>query len=229
MFIRMAAIGLIVLILGVLVPIRTHDVITSDAHAVWNKDELYIFVKQNKLGWSQSLWAFAWSVAKGVLGLVPRPTFKRIDCLVYHVTNSDIDEHLVKDLNAGIFAPYKGSLYAFLGGGPETRGVFRWTGREFARLPASEAAAIESSFTYVDELFAREGWSEAVVLPVRGTADHAVVLDGIPFTVRATQTDDGTSRIELIKTNDTKSVRVVYQFKNEGGFLSAGAYKHLVE
>lgn len=225
---RWAIAIIVLLIVGAVVPIRGHDVTTSGAQAIWSKDEIFIFVSQNKLAWSNNVWTFTWQMAKDALGLASPPTFKRIDCLVYRVTNTAIGEHSVKDLNAaGIFVPYRGSIYALIGG--ESHRTLKWEGDRFTAVPAAEAAALDGSFTYTDELLKREGWAQTFLFPVRGSADNQLILGGASMTVRATQSADGESKIELIKTNDSKGSQVLYRFKNTGGFLSADGYKHLVE
>ena len=121
--------------------VRTYDVITPGAQALWNHDELYIFVEQNKVAWSQSIWSFSWSAGQRALGI-----------------------------QSGV----------------------------------------------------------QLLLP-RGTADHSVLLGDTQFVMRVTHTDDGTTRVELINSSEPKPVRVLYDFKDKTGFLSAREYKGLTE
>ena len=217
------------LIIGVLVRIRTYDVITSGAQALWTQDELFVLVSQNKLGWSQNLWVFMWRLGKGALGIAAPPSFKRIDCIVYRITPEGTEEHLVKDVNAaGIFVPYAGSVYSIAG--KDSQQILKWDGNRFAPVPPADAAAIQGSFTYADEPFKRWGWSQInPLLPVRSSADHELILNGCRMDLKATQTPDGGSSIELVKTDDPKNTRTLYGFKNKGGFLSAEEYKRFVE
>lgn len=228
--IRGIAIALGVAVLAGVVKIRIHDVITSGAQAVWNQEELYVFVEQNKVGWSESVWSFASQVIKGAFGVATPPTFKRIDCLVYRITKDTVERRTAKGWHvAGTIAPFRGSLYAFVGGGSPGGGVFRWDGENFLRLSASDAESLQQSFTYRDDLFAREGWSQIpALLPGSRPARHSITLTGIPFTINASQTEDGTSTIELVN-EQAHSAQTIYQFKNEPGFMGSGAYRHLVE
>jgi hypothetical protein len=228
-FFRAAAIGLILIGLGALVPMRSQNVITSGAQALWNGNELYIFVEQNKLAWSQNLWSFSWSAVKSWMTAATPPSFHRIDSTVYRVTSTALEERLAKGWQvAGSIAPYKGVPHAFMGV-DRNWNVYRWTGTDFVQLSASERFAAKSGYTYMDELFKREGWTQSQVLPVRGSADHTLTLGGTPFLIRAAQTEDGTSRIEIVSARDPNSTRVVYQFKNVVGLVSATEYKHLTE
>lgn len=226
---RAFLIGLVVLVAGMLIHIRTYSVNTPGAQALWNQNELYIFAEQNKVAWSQNVWSFLWSGGKRTLMIQTAAHFHRIDCLVYRITSTTEEDHLAKGWHVdGTIAPYKGVPHAFIGG-EDTSGVYRWTGKDFVRLSPSEATDARSSYTYTGELFKHEGWTEVHVLPVRGTAEQALVLGGIPFTLRAIQTQDGMSKIELIKANDPKSIRVLYDFKNTTGFLSSAEYRTFVE
>jgi hypothetical protein len=186
-------------------------------------------VEQNKVASSQNVWSFSWSLAKGRLGISTAPSFHRIDCIVYLITSSKVEEHLAKGWHvAGTVAPYKGIPHAFIGGDRDA-GVYRWTGNNFAKLSPSDALAASSGYTYTDELFKREGWSGVQFLLPRGTADHSLVLGGVHFVIHVTHTDDGTTKVELIDAGEPKSVRVLYDFKDMKGFLSATEYKHLTE
>jgi hypothetical protein len=228
-FLRVAATALVVFIAGKFIHIRTYDVTTPGAQALWNQNELYIFVEQNKLAWSQDVWSFCWTLAKGLVRIPTRPDFQRIDCTVYRVTSSKVEEHLAKGWHvAGAVAPYKGIPHAFIGGDRDA-GVYRWTGNDFVKLSPSEALAATSGYTYTDELFKREGWAQMHVLPVRGSADFKLTIGGVAFTVRSSQSDDGTSRVELGKGTEPVSTEVVYEFRNKVGFLSATGYRSLVE
>jgi hypothetical protein len=234
---RAFLIAFVVLVTGLLIRIRTCNVVTASADAVWHQNELYIFVEQNKLAWSQNLWSSLWSLAKGTLLIPTSPDFHRIDCIVYRVTNTTAEEHLAKGWHiAGSIAPYKGMPHAFIGGESDARGVYRWTGKDFVRLTPSETEAAESGYTYTEELFKREGWSRADVLPVRGSRDYTIVLEGKHFILRAMQTINETtsnvtetSKIELIKDDDPKSMQVLYDLKDKSGFLSPEEYKRFVE
>jgi hypothetical protein len=226
---RLTLVVFIVVLVGMVIRIRPFDVITSGAQALWNQNELYIFVEQNKVASSQSVWSFSWSLAKGWLAIPSSASFHRIDCTVYRITSSAVEEHFAKGWNvAGSLAPYKGMPHAFIGG-KQDAGVYRWTGDGFAKLSPSEALAVQSGYTYTDDLFKHEGWSGVQFLLPRGTADHRVVLGGIPFVIRVTHTDDGITKIELIRTEDPKSVSLLYDFKNMAGFLSNVQYKGLVK
>ncbi len=224
-----AAIGLIALVAGAFVPIRSGDISTSSAQAIWNGNEVYVFVQQNKLGWSQNLWSFSWSTVKRWMTAATPPSFHRIDCVVYRVTNTAIEERVAKGWQvAGSVAPYKGVPHAFMG---EDRNwnVYRWTGTDFVQLSPSERLAAKSGYTYTDELFKREGWAQSQVLPVRVSADHSLTLVSIPLVIRATQTDDGMSTIQIMNARDVASTRLVYQFKNRVGLVSAAEYKEMTE
>jgi len=106
---RLTLIGLIVLLVGTVIHIRPYSVATPSAQALWNQNELYIFVEQNKVASSQNIWSFSWTVAQGPFGFKNTPAFHRLDCLVYRVTSSKIEEHLAKGWDvAGTIAPYKG-------------------------------------------------------------------------------------------------------------------------
>jgi hypothetical protein len=226
---RWALAIVILIVAGALVRIRTYDVITSSAQAFWNDHELFVLVSQNKLAWSENLWAFVWRSGEGIVGFSSPPTFRRIDCLLYHFKAGSLGDYLIKDMNAaGIFVPYKGSIYSLAGG--DSQRVFKWDGSRFASIPANEASALQASFTYTDELFKREGWSQInPLLPVRGSAEHQLVLNGIPASIRATQSSDGESIIELITTRGPDNSRVVYKFKNTSGCISSGRYQRFVE
>ena len=226
---RVAAIALAVFLAGMLFHIRTYDVTTPGAQALWNQNELYIFVEQNKLVWSQDVWSFSLTLAKGLLRIPTAPDFQRIDCTVYRITSSKVEEHLATGWHvAGAVAPYKGIPHAFIGGDRDA-GVYRWTGNDFVKLSPAEALAASSGYTYMDELFKRDGWTQTHVLPVRGSADYKVTLGGVAFTVRSTQAEDGTSKIELRQGTDPGRTEVVYESRNKVGFLSATEYKRLVE
>lgn len=221
----------ILFVLGFMIPIHTHDVSTSSAQAFWNQSELFVLVSQNKIAWSQNLWGFIWRVGEGAFGTNWPPTFKRIDCLVYHVTNSGVDEHFVKDLNAsGVFVPYHGSIYALLGGQPGGRAVLKWDVERFAEVSMPEASLVDASFVYRDELFKREGWQRADPLfPVRGSADHEVRLTGGRVVLHVVQTTDGESRIEIVGPVDINKTQLLYSFKDEAGFLAAESYTRLIK
>jgi len=226
---RLTLIGLIVLLVGTVIHIRPYSVATPSAQALWNQNELYIFVEQNKVASSQNIWSFSWTVAQGPFGFKNTPAFHRLDCLVYRVTSSKIEEHLAKGWDvAGTIAPYKGVPHAFIGGNRDA-GVYEWTGNDFAKLTPTEAVAANSGYTNTDELFKREGWSGVQFLLPRGTADHSVLLGDTQFVMRVTHTDDGTTRVELINSSEPKPVRVLYDFKDKTGFLSAREYKGLTE
>ena len=233
---RLTLIALFVLLVGMVIRIRPCDVVTPGAQALWNQNELYIVVEQNKVASSQNVWSFSWSLAKGRLGIPTAPSFHRIDCIVYLITSSKVEEHLAKGWHvAGTVAPYKGIPHAFIGGDRDA-GVYRWTGNNFAKLSPSEALRASSGYTYTDELFKRVGWSRADLLPVRESKDYAVTLGGVQFTLRVTQMLEETSskvttasRIELINGSDAKSVRILYEFKDKHGLLSSSEYKRLTE
>jgi hypothetical protein len=114
--------------------------------------------------------------------------------------------------------------------------VYRWTGTEFSKLSPAERSAAKSGYTYLDELFKREGWEQEYVLPVRGTAEHRFTLGGVPVTIKATQFSEDTrsvfpitSKIDLIRGDDPKSLHVLYDFKDKTVFLSPAEYKRFTE
>src|SRR6516164_2865201 len=225
---RLNAAVLVLLVICMMISVRTYDVITAGAQALWSQNELYIFVEQNKVAWSENVWSFVWHAVRLWLTAPSPPTFHRIDCTVYHITSDSIHESQAKGWHvAGSVAPYKGVPHAFIGGGPDTRGIYRWTGNGFERLSPSETLAVDSGYT--DEFFKREGWSGVQFLLPRGTADHNISLDGIRFTVHVTHTDDGTTEVELIRRDDPQAVRLLYHFKDHhSGFLSTAEYGSFV-
>jgi hypothetical protein len=184
---RVVGIGLVLLVVGVFVPIRSQDIITSGAQALWNKDELYIFVEQNKMVWSQNLWSFSWGFIKRSLTAATPPTFRRIDSTVYRVTSTTLEEDLAKGWHVvWAIAPFKGVPHAFMGV-DHNWGVYRWLGNGFEQLSSSEALAAKSGYASMDDLFTREGWTQLHVLPVRGTADYKLTLANVEYVIRATQ------------------------------------------
>lgn len=223
-------------LLGILIPVRSGVVITSSGQALSSANELYVFVEQNKLAWSENLWSFAWRSIKTWLTATTPPSFHRIDCTVYHITNNAVDEHRAEGWHViGALAPYKGEPHAFMGSDLNWE-VYRWTGAEFSKLSPAERSAAKSGYTYSDELFKREGWTQEYVLPVRGTAEHRIILAGIPVTIKATQFSEDTrsvspitSKIDLIRGDDPKSSQVLYNFTDKTVFLSAQEYKRFTE
>jgi hypothetical protein len=108
-------------------------------------------------------------------------------------------------------------------------GVYRWTKTGFVLLSPSEQAAAKTGYTNMTELFKREGWSEAEVLPVRKMSEQHVALGGVAFVVRSTQSDDGMSKIEIIRADKPAVIRYVYEFKDETAFVDAEGYKRVTE
>lgn len=223
-------------ILGALIPIRSCDVITSGGEVLGNGSDLYIFVEQNKLAWSENLWFFSRRLVRRWLNGTSPPDFRRIDCTVYHITGKTVYRNQAKGWHViGALAPYRGAPHAFMGSDLNWD-VYRWTGSEFSRLPSVEGTTAKSGHTYLRELFKRDGWIEGLILPVRGTAIHKFTLDGSPITIQASQTTEQsgsrlatTSRLELIKNGDPKSTHVLYEFKDTSGFLTAHEYTQFTQ
>jgi hypothetical protein len=220
--------GLMV-ISSLFVRVYTFDSNTPSAQALWNQREMFIFVEQNKLGWSQNLAVFLLSTAKRVLGIQTQPNFRRIDCIAFTVSDHGVEKHVAKGMNiVGAIAPYNGVPHVFLGTDGGTS-VERWTGSGFAQLPKPEAAEVLESFQYLNDLYKREGWSQVHLLPVKADAEHALSLMGVPFAVRAIHADGDSNRIELIRQDARGAVQVLFESRDESRFVSAREYRDLIE
>jgi len=223
-------------LVGTLIPIRSGDVITSGGQALSSANDLYIFVEQNKLAWSENLWSFSLRTVKAWLTAASPPHFHRIDCTVYHITSKMVDENQAKGWHViGALAPYRGAPHAFMGTDLNWE-VFRWTGAEFSKLSPAERTAARSQHEYIGDYFKNEGWTQEMILPVRGTASHRFTLGGVPVTIQATQTTEQTgsqirttSKLELIRGDDPKSSKILYDFTDQRNFLTRMQYRQLVE
>ncbi len=225
------AIILLIAALGALVHIRGYDITTAGAQAVWNKDDLYVFVTQNKTAFSQNVWKGLWSSAKALLGLGTKPDFFRLDLLVYHVTASKVEEHLAKGRGLhGDLLPHGGKLHAYFGDNRDTN-LYQWTGSDFVRLSDTESREADGGYSSIRDRFKGEGWSQAYPLSIREPTDFPLTLGGVRFLLRGTHSLEpyGVDKIELIRLDEPKSTRVLYDFRSKKAFLSAEEYRRLTE
>ncbi len=129
------------------------------SQVLWNENECYIFCAINTSGWSGNYLSELYISLREFLGLYTVTKNLREDTIVWHFVNGNMSKYYIKNFRCGGFSPYNGIIHRFIGG-EAPLSVWRWTGSDFEKLNQEEGDKIRGSFKLVNELLAKEKWSE---------------------------------------------------------------------
>ncbi len=150
-----------------------------DVQALWNKNELFIFITRTKSVVRISRLGL---MAKSLLGS-PFLSHEALgeDLFVFHLDDKRISRHEVPNFSSqGRVYPFNEKVYLGRGGEEsEWPLIWQWTGSDFLRIDKPLAMTITNAQAYTDASVKNQGWSRYEYLPFQpGERSYPISVGG---------------------------------------------------
>ena len=211
------------------------DLEQSGAIALWNNDELHLFIGTSSLGHRVNLFRYPWFLLKNRLGGVEDADDRQGWLEIIAVTASGTQHHVLKvdyrepGMGPDLYTPIDGSIYA---NDPELGGLCRWAGDHFEPATAEERQRLDGieHLTGKDIDHSENGWSKHSFAVGPGDIDDTFTIEvGNKFRILLSDIASGIGgrsfSIDLVRPGHPRER--LWTRDLHWGMVSKAQYKHV--